>query len=77
LTFRSQICSPGYSYPALCFHKLSGYGYSFPASRKLEVRNGVTDGRTSGEVQHLMRPQFSRFDKTLACVLKTYERTDW
>ena len=43
LTFRPQICSPSYSCPAPCFHQI-GIFYVFPISRKLETREGRTDG---------------------------------
>jgi len=56
LTFRPQICSLGFSCPALCFHFIRSF-YDISISRKSE---GQTDGRTGGNTcgalqRHIIR----------------------
>jgi len=47
LTFRTQICFPSYSCPALCFHWIRCFN-TFPISRKSYTQDGRTDRQTHG-----------------------------
>jgi len=47
LTFRPQIFSPGYSCPALCFHKIK-VSIAFRCRKKSEARDERTDRQTDG-----------------------------
>jgi len=77
LTFKPQICSTSYSYPALCFHWSRSF-YGFPTSTKSEARSGQTDRPTDrrSAIQYLMRPPSEvRITRTQYRSLTCYDRS--